>query len=265
MSGIYNIPDIVRDDLLATMTNYKAFYTRPYVGETARGPLVGYAGTYDGSDGQKLNFVGETYVNFAKVEEHPLALSYFAKELGNKIRDEGLQAVSDFYFRSPTTEASLVLIGMPLAAMMFTAQVGLDIGCRTIYFQKQTVELAEGDKKEQTVLIEGRHRVAPGEKVILVEELVNNASTTGKAVRLVEDAGADVIAITCAFNRSYPFKNVYTAVDGRSIPIISVIEKSFPQYRQDDPKVAADVEAGNVVWNPKLEWPKLKAAMDQYG
>ncbi|HWQ60389.1 MAG TPA: hypothetical protein VN420_04595 [Candidatus Fimivivens sp.] len=247
---------------MATMRNCEAFYTRPIVDGIARGPLVAYAGTYDGPDGERLRYVGETYVNFAKVEEDPDSLALFAEEMALKIEKCGLPAVEE-YLDSEGDEASLVLVGMPMAAIMFTNQVGSFLSCRTIFFEKKVIEPAKDGKKEVSELVQGRHQAHPGEKVIIVEELVNNISTAGKAVKLAESTGGEVIAIACAYNRSYPFKDHFVVDDGRKIPIIAVIENSFPQYRQDDPVVKADVEAGNVVWDAKHEWSRLREAMEK--
>lgn len=250
----------VEGDLVATMRNCEAFYTRPIIGGVARGPLVAYAGTYDGPGGEKLRYVGETYVNFAKVEEDPDSLDLFAETMFKKVSASGLSDVNG-YLESDSEDARLVLVGMPLAAIMFTTQVGLYFGCRTIFFEKKVIEPAKDGKKEVSELIQGRHQVQPGEKVIIIEELVNNISTAGKALQLAESTGGEVIAIACAYNRSYPFRDCFETEDGRRIPIIAVIENPIPQYRQDDPKVKADVEAGNVVWDAKHEWPRLREAM----
>jgi len=47
------------------------------------------------------------------------------------------------------------------------------------------------------------------------------------------------------------------------LPIFAVVRESFDQFEQDDPSVADDVSAKNVVWKPKNDWAKLEAAMEQ--
>ena len=56
------------------------YYSRP-----KGGPVVGYAGKYSGPNGQELQWVGEVYVNFAKVEKHASALNFVADELACKL------------------------------------------------------------------------------------------------------------------------------------------------------------------------------------
>ena len=36
----------------------------------------------------------------------------------------------------------------------------------------------------------------------------------------------------------------------------------FGQFAQDDPAVAKDIAALNVVWSPKKDWPRLATAMN---
>ncbi|MEI7749723.1 MAG: hypothetical protein WCJ25_01835 [Candidatus Moraniibacteriota bacterium] len=262
MSGIYTIPRIVSGDDLATLVNCRAFYARPIVDGKAHGPLVAYHGTYAGPDGKQLRYVGDAFVNFAQAEQFPTILTYFASRLTD-LMEARISTVSEFY-NSPIAEGSLVLVGMPIAAYMLTTEVGRHIGCRTIFFEKKTIEIGVNGEKDKTKLIQGRHQVLPGEKVILVEELVNNVSTASEAMKVSESTGGEVVAIVCAVNRSYPFRNVFETEDGRKIPIIAVIEKSFEQYRQDAPEVAEDVRTGNISWDPKKEWQRLKEAMDEY-
>lgn len=61
----------------------------------------------------------------------------------------------------------------------------------------------------------------------------------------------------------YPFRDQFLFGGDSRVPILAVIERETPQYRQDDPVVAASVADGNVVWKPKYEWSKLRNAMDE--
>lgn len=261
MSGIYKIPKIAPGDDLATLVNCEAFYARPTVLGKLHGPLVAYHGTYDGPGGEKKRYVGDVFVNFAKAEQYPIILDYFAGRLTELMKTR-ISAVAEF-MDSSRNEGSLVLVGMPLAAYMLTGAVGRHIGCRTIFFEKKTVAIGVNGEKDTSVLIQGRHRVLPGETAIICEELVNNISTAGEAVEVAEKTGGKVVAIVCAVNRSFPFRNFFDTEDGRKIPIIAVVEKSFEQYRQDAPEVVADIQAGNVSWDPKGDWNTLKSAMDE--
>ena len=217
----------------------EGYYSCPIVGGKLFGPLVGYAGEY-GSD--KKKYVGFKYFNFSMLDQYPVRLMEFAAAMTQLLDQHALEPD--------------LIIGAPWAGVKFSYAVSANLDfCRHIFAEKK------GDE-----LILGRYEgaIRPGDDVIIGEELVNNASTTGKLIELVEAAEARVITIMCAINRSYPFRNTFERPGKDPIPIISVVEQSTPQYRQDDPAVAAEVAAGNVVWKPKYDWRKLKASMDSF-
>ncbi|MFA6184846.1 MAG: hypothetical protein WCT51_03055 [Candidatus Shapirobacteria bacterium] len=193
------------------------------------GPLVGYAGTYVNDKGEKENYVGSAYFNMAKVEEDSFTRCFFADNLACQIKEK--------------FSISLVLIGAPMGGIIFTVTIADILKSRATFFEKKESEL-----------VFNRHTLKKGDKVILVEDLVNNFSTTNKMIKIVTNMGAEVKAIACVFNRS-PYDN------WEGIPVISVIHKSAPEFKQNDPVVKKLIEAGNIVWKPKAEWPRLKAAM----
>ncbi|MCX6784930.1 MAG: hypothetical protein NTV81_03275 [Candidatus Komeilibacteria bacterium] len=74
---------IVPGDPLATLLNCGGYYEAPL-----GGPLVGYAGKYDGPDGKKLQFVGRIYANFSSADQYPWVLDSLATDLTSKIPKE---------------------------------------------------------------------------------------------------------------------------------------------------------------------------------
>ena len=213
------------------LVNYDAVYQSP-IGANGEflGPLVGYAGTYTDDQGEKKNYVGSAYFNMAKVEEDAFTRRFFADNLARKI------IIGNF---NPS-----VLIGAPMGGIIFTVTIADILKSRATFFEKKESEL-----------VFNRHTLKKGDKVILVEDLVNNFSTTNKMIKIVTEMGAEVKAIACIFNRS-PYDN------WEGIPVISVIHKSVPEYKQDDPLVKKLIEAGNIVWRPKSKWPRLRAVME---
>jgi hypothetical protein len=49
--------------------------------------------------------------------------------------------------------------------------------------------------------------------------------------------------------------------NGRNIPIFALEQRIMPEFRQEDPCVAGDIVAGNVVWKPKDHWSQLIETM----
>lgn len=208
------------------------------------GPLVGYAG----KDAQGRQKVGDVYVNFAKVEQWPVPVNGFA----HLLKDE-LESHFDGKRLDPE---KLVFVGMPMGGIVLATHLSAQKhGSRGIFAEKA------GDE-----LILKRHDLLPGDQAVIVEDVCNNFSTTDKAFEMIEGVGAKVIAIVCFLNRSgrveyeVPDANVAFGTSDR-LPVISLVHKPFPQWEQDDPAVADDVAAGNVVWKPKHDWDKLEAAV----
>jgi adenine/guanine phosphoribosyltransferase-like PRPP-binding protein len=224
-------------DLLKTLENCQGHYACPVSPLCGMpiGPIVGYTAEYE--PGKK--WVGLEYFNFSMADQWPTVLGAFVEVVFDSLKDKGL--VPD------------LIVGAPWAGVKFSHVASVYFGCRHIFAEKK------GDD-----LILGRYEgaIRRGDKVVIGEELVNNASTTGKLINLIEDAGGEVIAIIAAINRSYPFRDAFEIPDREPIPIISAIERSTPQYRQDDPMVTEAIAEGNVVWKPKYEWGRMKTAME---
>lgn len=223
------------------------FYQRPKdPNGTPRGPLVGYAGTYLDDAGVKKHYVGDVYFNFAAVEQYPEALHRFAQLLM-------LQVERD----RPT-----VLLGAPMGGIGLAFALGQFLsGVRVIFAEKKVTSL--GPEREESKLVIARHELVPGDRVIPIEDVCNNFSTTQQLLDLVEAANATVVSIGCALNRSA--MNCFHPPSGPPITVRPVIHIPSPQFKQNALEVFEDVAAGNVVWKPKNQWHLLTAAMEEAG
>lgn len=214
------------------------------------GPLVGYAGKYtitQGSErGVQKQFVGDIYANFAKAENRPRVYDNWADRMKFDIGSLGLD----------------VVLGMPMggiAAAFAMSRYNGNGGARFCFAEKKVTAVATETMREQSMLTLGRHELYEGERVGIGEDVVNNLSTTAEAVKLIRASGAEPVAILCWLNCSPT--QIYES-DGLALPIVSLIWKPFPQYRQDDPEVAEDIARGNVVLKPKNDWPRLMETME---
>lgn len=221
------------------------------------GQLVGYAGTYPtGRFDQKgkeveEKYVGFAYYNFSMADIWPAVLTFYAEAMVKKLQCRRM---------NPD-----VIIGGPWAGVKFAQEVSRLVGCRNLFGEKVPLEIGEDGKvREELAILRYDGCIFPGDHVLICEELVNNASTTEKLIRLIEKAGGIVDGIICAINRSYPFRDSFTKDDGVVIPIIGVMERETPQYRQDDPLITQAIASGNVVWKPKHAWKVMKETMDKY-
>jgi len=247
---------IAGDRHLETLGNCGGFYSCPKSEGTGErlGPLVGYAGTYEGPDGKPFQFVGDIYANFAKAEPHAHVLRFFAGCLAIILDVKvGIRKVD-------------VLCGAPIGGYSLADAIGLENNIRMVKAEKQITAIRTLISREKSELVFSRHDIEKGDRCVIVEDVCNNFSTTGKFVRLIRSRGGIVVAILCFLNRSLEVENTfYLSLDGEAdvlaIPVVSLVRLPINEWRQDDPAVADDVVRGNVVWKPKNEWDRLMQAM----
>lgn len=238
---------IANGDWLGLLNKCDGYYRCRKDGDKRLSPLVGYAGKYDGPNGTKLQWVGDEYANFAKIESNGVALKGVAEALLKLLKEEKL-------FDSLTG-----FCGMPMGGLKLAGALSVLSGFDDIYPEKKVIELAATTStgRDKSILEFVRHDVREGGIYVLVEDVCNNFSTTKDGIDLIEGAGGIVTRIVCFLNRSPSVRGFYS-YGARKIPIVALVDRPIPEYRQDDPFVAADVAAGNIVWKPKDEWHKLR-------
>lgn len=220
-----------------------------------KGPVVGYAGTYDTPEGKK-QWVGRRYVNFAKAERHAPVLNHFANSLHVLLNGTS----RELYHLSLQATG---FCGAPEGGKALAEKLADLHKSQYIYPEKEVTKAKSESGREVSRLIFDRHEPEEGELWWIVEDVCNNFSTTADLVALIESYGASVTGVLCFLNRSVKVNDRFHVRDGLVLPVVSLVREIIPQYHQDDPEVAADIAAGNVVWKPKKrdEWPKLVAAM----
>jgi orotate phosphoribosyltransferase len=236
---------IVPGDPLETLKRCGGVYDCP---RKLRGPLVGYTSEYEASDGTMKQWVGYDYAHLAKAEEHPGVLQHFAREFLNVLAGS---FTDDFDF----------LCGVPVGGYTFSQVLeSLMPGKRAIRAEKKVVAPATKTMLEQSELV---YRFEIGARCVVVEEVCHNFSTTDEVVRLISRAGGKVVAIFCFLNRSPVVENEYCSlVLRRGVPVISLVRRPMPEYRQEDPEVKNIVDAGNVVFDPRADWARLMREME---
>jgi orotate phosphoribosyltransferase len=238
------------EDPLGLLRDLGGYYSCPKDKKGRRlGPLVGYAGKYQASDGSQKQWVGDVYVNFAKAEENSQVLHSLAVEMEHLLQP---------YIYIDT------FCGAPLGGYSFATMLGLVCERRTIKAEKKVTALATANSREQSEIVFARHEIQPGETFAIVEDVCNNFSTTDQLIELIERSGGGVFAIVCFLNRSLTVDFEYKPRGGqKAIPVVSIVRKPIPKYHQDDLAVRDDIAKGNVVLKPKNEWPRLMKAMEK--
>ena len=222
------------------ITRCGGFYECPRDGAGRRiGPLVGYAGR----DKNGRQFVGDVFVNFATVEQWPhLVARHIVPELARPLLKR---------FRAE----DFVLCGAPEGGKSLATLLGLDLNQRYVFPDKIVTKVATPESREVSHFEMGRHVIERGDQVVIIEDVCNNFSSTSMLRHEIERHGGQVVAIVCFLNRSPEYRKAY-----ENIPIIACWNEAMPEYSQDDPEVASDIAAGNVVWKPKVEWERLMEA-----
>lgn len=226
-------------EYLEVLKECGGYYKAPVREGQPIGPLVGYSGKYADGDAQK-QFVGFRYFNLATLEQNPNAADLFARGLASKVLEE--------------LEQPDCIIGVPGGGLIIGHNTARYLDALYAGLEKKITALATESSKEQTKLTLGRHDIEPGMRAVLCEDLVNNFSTTDKAIEVAEAAGVHVVGIICGMNRS-------KADSYNDLPVVSLVHVPTPQFKQSDPEVAPYIENPGVVWDVKPEWPRLKQVM----
>jgi adenine/guanine phosphoribosyltransferase-like PRPP-binding protein len=200
------------------------------------GPVVGYTATYRRrSDGHTRQYVGDIYLNCAMAEQHPYIYDAWVLRIAGQLAS-----------LRPT-----VFMGLPTGGVSVATALAR-LGGRVIYPDLEVTALKTPTSRAQSKLVWGRHKlnIRPRDRVVIVEDVINNLSTGQQALELVREVGATPVAFAGLF--------CYRPIGSfEGIPVISVEVGKVPQYTQDDPQVAADISSGNVTWKPKDIWAEL--------
>ncbi|QQR50688.1 hypothetical protein IPF86_02085 [Candidatus Nomurabacteria bacterium] len=245
---IMQIVNDQKNDPISIMHAIDGFYECPKdQGGKRLGPLVTYAGKYPLPDQTEKAYVGDIYINFAKAEEHPTLVHYFATQLKREISPALLEKIT-------------VFIGPQMGGIALALMLALVCTKRYACAEKKVKKARSEKEREETNLAFARHSIRKGDVTVIVEDVLNNFSTTEKTITEIEKNGGTVVAIVGAFNRSPSVKTEFKHGE-QTIPVYSLWQKPFVEYVQEDPAVYADIKDGNIVTQTKDEWPILMQAM----
>lgn len=252
---------ITPEHLLRMMQRAGTYYVsvRDPATHSLQTPLVGYAGR----DGAGKQLVGHEYFNFGKGEEYPVLIWSFAARLFH-LYQQYLATLGDGEYDSTVAG---VICGMPMGglhpAFCFTTLYRqlMSVEPRYIHAEKVTLAATDGGKRKSRLEFGGRHE-APGknEQVAVCEDVCNNMQTTADGIQKVEEGGGRVTLILCCVNAGV-HETHFPLSDGRRIPILAAVRRSFPSFPQDDPSVAAEIARGNVRFDTRHHWRELIDAM----
>ena len=238
------------EDLLELGKRCDAVYVCPKDGSVRKGPLVAYAG----KDGQGRNLVGDIYFNFRRIESHPKAVLAFAETAYNKLCERGDVGSFD------------TICGIPQGGRTFGQALALVADKRFVYADKKPKPTEAGKKQEYSWDL-SQFDFERGERVAIAEDVFNNFQNTDNTLAEIAAFGVEVVLLVGALNRSPLYSFIYfpkkDPFSDRILPIVASIREAYPEYKQDDPAVAADIAAGKLELEVKKNWARLVAAMQQ--
>lgn len=119
-----------------------------------------------------------------------------------------------------------VVAGPALGGILLAHEVGRALGARAIFAEA----VPEGGMR-----LRRGFRVAPGERVYVVEDAVTTGGSVRAAIRAVEEAGGVVAAVGAVVDRSQD------GVDF-GVPFAALVRRPVPAYRPEDCPLCAQGE-----------------------
>lgn len=221
------------------------------------GPLVELPGIYKTPDGEIKHFVSDVYYNLAIIEQYPCIFINYAAKIAEKLADT--EAINLFDKPNAT-------FGIPMNGIIFAHSLAIRLKCKIIFCEKKITQVATTENSEKSIFVLERHKhgVSINDRIIVVLDTYNLSllSIIDETTNIIRKLSAEVVVIVCILNTSS--QTVYETKLGVKIPIISLINKPLERYRQDDPRVAKDIDKGNLILNPENNWFKLKEVMKIY-
>ncbi len=111
-----------------------------------------------------------------------------------------------------------VVLSAAVGGIPVGQQVALHVGCRSIF--------AERNEKNRMIL-KRSFAIQPGEKILMVEDVITTGGTLDELNPLVEEHGGEIVGVFTVVNRSG--KSTWN-----QLPIASVVACEFPVYDPAD-------------------------------
>ncbi|MDF2982416.1 MAG: Orotate phosphoribosyltransferase [Devosia sp.] len=151
------------------------------------------------------------FLQKAKVFMHPAKAEKLCRALAEKIRAEGYGDVSQ-------------IVSPAVGGIIPGYETARHLGVPAIYTERVEgkFELRRG------------FELQPGEKVIIVEDIVSTGISIRECIEAIRKTGADVVAAACLIDRSAGEAEV-------GVPLVSLVEYKVPAYPADalPPELAA--------------------------
>jgi orotate phosphoribosyltransferase len=140
------------------------------------------------------------YLQCALVLQHPAHAEALGRALAEKVRGLGAQ----------------VVLSPALGGLIIGHEVARALGVRAIFAERQ----------EKALTLRRGFSLGPGERVLVVEDVVTTGGSTRETMAVAREAGATVIGAAAIVNRG-------GQVD-LGVPFEALASVSFPTWREDE-------------------------------
>ncbi len=116
------------------------------------------------------------YMQCAQVLQYPKIAAQFGKELALKFEDVEIETV----------------IGPAMGGIIVAHEVGKSLGIRALFTERQNGEMA----------LRRGFKLSPGEKVLVVEDVITTGGSVKEVIAIVKEAGAIPVGVGVLVDRS---------------------------------------------------------------
>jgi orotate phosphoribosyltransferase len=156
------------------------------------------------------------YLQSAKVLEYPHKASELTDALAAMIKENGIEADT--------------VCAPALGGVLAGYELARSLGVRSIFVEK----------KEGGMELRRGFDVAPGEKIIICEDIITTGGSALKAAQAIEALGAEVVAFASLANRGFCKRGGGTSEAKpecklpQNIPLFSLADFTFEMYKPEE-------------------------------
>jgi orotate phosphoribosyltransferase len=144
-----------------------------------------------------------TYLEKFKVLQYPIFVEALCTEIARQFTDAGID----------------VVLGPTTGGVLLAYEVGKQLGVRGIFAERD-------DAAKRRVLRRG-FEIRPGERVLLVDDILTTGGSVRETVEVVRDRGGELVGIAVLADRSMQPLDL-------GVPLISLLKLEVEAYSPDD-------------------------------
>lgn len=142
----------------------------------------------------------DRYIQCAKVLQYPERTALLSKAMAEPFQGRGISCV----------------VGPAMGGIVVAYEVARQLGARALFTERENGKMT----------LRRGFTLAPGEKVLVVEDVITTGGSVGEVVQLVQELGAQVVGVTCIVQRG-------TNVD-LGVPLVPLLALPIAAYEPDD-------------------------------